>query len=146
MSDSPKIINFKIITPERTLFSEEVSQVTLQTTQGEITVMPGHIPIITNLMPGELYFVKNQEIVPMVVLGGFAEITKNSVTVLADAAEKVEEIMEERAKEAREKAEELRLQKITDRKEYTALTAQIEREMARLRVSQKYRRQKKSHT
>lgn len=146
MSDSPKIINFKIITPERTLFSEEVSQVTLQTTQGEITVMPGHIPIITNLMPGELYFVKNQKIVPMVVLGGFAEITKNSVTVLADAAEKVEEIMEERAKEAREKAEELRLQKITDRKEYTALTAQIEREMARLRVSQKYRRQKKSHT
>jgi len=141
MSDS--LIQFKVLTPERTLFTEEVSQVSLQTTQGEITVLPGHIPVITNLMPGELRFVKGKESVPMVVLGGFAEITKNSVTVLADAAEKVEEIIEERVEEAKKKAEELRGQKISDRKEYAALTAQIEREMARLKVSQKYRSKKR---
>ena len=141
MSDS--LIQFKVLTPERTLFTEEVSQVSLQTTQGEITVLPGHIPVITNLMPGELRFVKGKESVPMVVLGGFAEITKNSVTVLADAAEKVEEIIEERVEEAKKKAEELLGQKISDRKEYAALTAQIEREMARLKVSQKYRSKKR---
>lgn len=144
MSDKNSL-HFKVITPERTLFTEEVSQVTLQTTQGEITILPGHIPVITNLMPGELRFVKGKDNVPMVVLGGFAEITQNSVTVLADAAEKVEEIMTERAQAAKQKAEQLRHEKITDRKEYAALTAQIEREMARLRVSQKYR-SKKHHT
>jgi len=145
MSSSDKTIHFKVITPERTLFTEDVTQVTLHTTQGEITVLPGHIPVITNLMPGELRFVKNDETVPMVVLGGFAEITHDSVTVLADAAEKVEEIIEERVKAAQEQAEELRQQKIADRQDYAALTAQIEREMARLKVSQKYRTKKRPH-
>ena len=79
----------------------------------------------------------------MVVLGGFAEITANTVTVLADAAEKIEEIMEERALAAKKQAEELKMKKIADQEEFAALTAQIERELARLKVAEKYRRRKK---
>ncbi|MFA4930365.1 MAG: ATP synthase F1 subunit epsilon [Patescibacteria group bacterium] len=136
-------INFQIITPERTLFSEEVDAVTLKTTEGEITVLPGHIPIITTLAPGELRFIKDNEEVPMVVLGGFAEITKTSVIVLADAAEKVEEIIEERALAAKKQAEELKQKKIGDQTEFTALSAQIERELARLKVAEKYKKRRK---
>ena len=134
---------FKIITPERTLFSESVEQVSLNTPQGEITILPGHIPVITTMIPGELRFIKNNQAIPMVVLGGFAEITASTVTVLADAAEKIEEIMEERALAAKKQAEELKMKKIADQEEFAALTAQIERELARLKVAEKYRRRKK---
>ena len=143
MAQTKAKILFKIITPERTLFTEEVSQVNLNTTEGEITVLPGHIPVITTLSPGELRFVKDGEEVPMLILGGFAEITGDRVNVLADAAEKIEEIMEERAEEAAAQAQELRKQKVMDRKEYAALTAQIEREMATLKVARKYKKRKK---
>ncbi|MBU0647824.1 ATP synthase F1 subunit epsilon [Patescibacteria group bacterium] len=136
-------ISFKIITPERTLFSEMVDQITLQTTEGEITVLPGHIPIISTMSPGELRFVQGNEEIPMVVLGGFVEITKTSVIVLADAAEKVEEILEERAIEAKKQAEELRQSKIADREDFAALSAKIEKELARLKVAQKYKKRKR---
>lgn len=133
-------IKLNIITPERTLLTEDVDQVTLFTKEGEITVLPGHIPVITTLKPGELRFTKNKTETPIVVHGGFAEITKESVTILADAAEKVEEIMEERVLAAQKRAEELLASKITDQKEYAALAASLERDLARLRISRKYKK------
>ncbi len=135
-------LQLKIISPERTLFDEQVNQVSLTTNQGEITVLPGHIPIVTTLKPGELRFLKGKEETPIAILGGFAEITDKAVIVLADAAEKIEEIVEERVLAAKKQAEELRQQKVTDREEFAALTAQIEREMARLKIAEKYRKRK----
>lgn len=135
-------ISLKIISPERTLFDEKIDQVTLFTSQGEITVLPGHLPIIVTLKPGELRFIQNKQEIPMVVLGGFAEITSDSVVVLADAAEKVEEILEERAKAAKEEAEKLKSEKIADQEEYASLSAKIEKELARLKIAEKYRKRK----
>jgi F-type H+-transporting ATPase subunit epsilon len=64
-------IKLSIITPERTLFSEEVSQVTLHTKEGDITVLPGHIPIITTLAPGELIYSQNDKPTPHRCFGRF---------------------------------------------------------------------------
>ena len=100
-------LKLNIITPERTLFSEEVLQVTLFTKQGEITVLPGHIPVISTLASGELRYVKDNKTTPIIIHGGFAEILDYEVNVLADAAEKIEEIEEERALEAKKNAEEM---------------------------------------
>ncbi|MFZ5391813.1 MAG: ATP synthase F1 subunit epsilon [Patescibacteria group bacterium] len=133
-------LQLKIISPERTLFDEQVNQVSLTTNQGEITVLPGHISIVTTLKPGELRFLQGKEETPIAILGGFAEITDKTVIVLADAAEKIEEIVEERVMTAKKQAEELRQQKVTDREEFAALTAQIERELARLKIAEKYRK------
>ena len=135
-------LQLKIISPERTLFDEQVNQVSLTTNQGEITILPGHIPIVTTLKPGELRFLQGKEETPIAILGGFAEITDKAVIVLADAAEKIEEIVEERVLAAKKQAEELRQQKVTDREEFAALTAQIERELARLKIAEKYRHRK----
>ena len=135
-------LQLKIISPERTLFDEQVNQVSLTTNQGEITVLPGHISIVTTLKPGELRFLQGKEETPIAILGGFAEITDKTVIVLADAAEKIEEIVEERVMAAKKQAEELRQQKVTDREEFAALTAQIERELARLKIAEKYRKRK----
>jgi len=133
-------LKLNIITPERTLFSEEVLQVTLFTKQGEITVLPGHIPVISTLASGELRYVKDNKTTPIIIHGGFAEILDYEVNVLADAAEKIEEIEEERALEAKKNAEEMLKEKITDKKEYAALMAKLERDLARIRISKKYKK------
>ena len=95
-------MKLSIITPERILIdSEEVTRVTLPTTDGEITVLSGHAPVITILNPGELVIGNEKETRPLAVSGGFVEITKKSVRILADSAEHVEELDMKRAEEGK---------------------------------------------
>jgi F-type H+-transporting ATPase subunit epsilon len=65
-------MKFQIITPERVVFSDEVDQVSLMTTTGEITILPHHIPLVTVLKPGELRYKKDNEEQAIAVSGGFA--------------------------------------------------------------------------
>ncbi|MBI2637226.1 MAG: F0F1 ATP synthase subunit epsilon [Parcubacteria group bacterium] len=135
-------INFKIITPERVVFEDEIDQVTMMTTTGEITVLPGHIPLVTVLSHGELSCKKGNEAYAMAVSGGFCEVRPdNAVVVLADTAERAEEIDLARAEEARARAEKL-MQEARGREDvdYAALQAILERSLTRLRVANKYRK------
>lgn len=133
---SPKI-QFEITTPERIVYQDEVDQVTLPTREGEITILPNHIPLVSILSPGELKIKKNEEIEYLAVSGGFIEVQPNKVVVLADTAEKAEEIDIEKAEEARKRAQTLAKEKRFDREEFATLTAKIERELARLKVGQR---------
>lgn len=134
-------INFKIITPERVVFSEEVDQISLMTKSGEITVLPGHIPLVTILLPGELRYKKNGKESFMAVSGGFAEVRPDgSFVVLADNAEHAHEIDIERAQAAHDRAQKL-MSETAHREDvdYAALQSKVERELARLKVGNKYR-------
>ena len=136
-----KNINFEIVTPERTLLKEEIRQVTLPTLEGQITVLPDHIPLIAVLVPGEIVVKKEDgEEVSMAVSGGFVEVLVNKVVVLADTAERAEEIDEARAEEAKKRAEKLLEEKKLDKREFAALAAKIEKELARLKVARKRRK------
>lgn len=135
-------IKFKIVTPERVVFEDEVDSITLPTRTGEITVLPNHIPLVSSLKAGEVLIRKDKQEVPMAISGGFVEIAENSLVILADTAEHFEEIDEARAEEARKRAEELLSRKEEIQKEdvdYTVLAAKMEKELARLRVVRKYR-------
>jgi F-type H+-transporting ATPase subunit epsilon len=132
-------INFKIATPEKVVYKDEVDQITLPTQMGEITVLPEHVPLISVLKPGELLIKKGDDVTPLAVSGGFIEVLADKVVVLADTAERVEELDVERAESARKRAEEALTQKRFDAKEYATLSAKIEKELARLRVAKKYR-------
>lgn len=136
-------MQFQIITPERVVFSDEVEQVSLPTRDGEITVMPHHIPLVTILQPGELRYKKGGDDFFMAVSGGFAEVRDNGQTlaILADTAEHAHEIDVRRAEEARERAEKL-MSEAQHREDidYAALQSKLEKELARLRVGNKYRR------
>lgn len=135
----PKI-NFKIVTPERLVYETEADQVTLPTTSGEITILPNHLPLISLLAAGELRVkIGNQEI-PLAVAHGFVEVGKNQVVVLADSADRVEEIDIKRAEEAKKRAEELLKTKKIDSVEFATLAAQLERELTRLKVARKHRK------
>jgi len=136
-----KAIQLKIVTPEKIIFSDKVNQVSLSTTTGEITVLPNHIPLISQLTAGEIsvkYGSDKEDL--MAVSGGFVEVLPEQVVILADTAEKAAEIDETKAEEARRKAEEILKTKVVDAKEFAFLTAKIEKELARLRVVRKYKK------
>ncbi|MFH0930262.1 MAG: F0F1 ATP synthase subunit epsilon [Candidatus Moraniibacteriota bacterium] len=132
-------IKFKIVTPEKTVYEAEIDQITLPTQDGEITVLPNHISLISVLQAGELVAKKDGEEIAMAVSGGMIEVRKNEITILADTAERAEEIDVKRAEEARERAEKLKDEKIRmDETEYAAVAALMERNLARIRVAKKH--------
>ena len=132
-------MNLRILTPERVLYDGTVEQVTIPTQSGEITVLSHHIPLVSLLKPGELIINREGDTVAMVVSTGMLHIGTQEVIILADTAERIEEIIEERAEEARKRAEDLLSQQTFDTTEYATIAAKLEKELARLRIARKHR-------
>ena len=140
---SAKYLKLKIITPERIVFEEDVDQVTLPTIEGEITILPGHIPLISALKSGDIVAKKGDEFIPMAVVGGFAEINAGEVAVLADFAEHVSELSDEVVARAKARAEELK--KMKDNEEIVDLEhfeTELERSLTRVKIADKWRGKK----
>ncbi|MFA6307791.1 MAG: ATP synthase F1 subunit epsilon [Patescibacteria group bacterium] len=136
-----KDLKLKIVTPEKILFEEKVLQVSISTLMGEITILPNHIPLVSQLTAGEIVVktVKGEEHL-MAISGGFVEILPEQIVILADTAERAEDIDEERAEQARKNAEEILKTKIADTEAFAMFSAKIEKELARLKVSRKYKK------
>lgn len=132
-------IDFKITTPEREVYSDKVDQVSLPTLEGEITILPNHLPLVSVLVPGEVRLVRDGEESLMAVSGGFIEVRpKSRVVVLADTAERAEELDLEKIEEAKKKAlEALEEKRDLDEEAFAEAAAALERELARLRVARK---------
>jgi F-type H+-transporting ATPase subunit epsilon len=141
---SIKTIKFEIVTPEKVVLKQEILQITVPTASGEITVLPDHIPLVSILQPGVIEIKRADNVVEiMAVSGGFLEVMKDKVVILADTAERAEELDEARNKEAREKAEKLKEEaKNVDDVQFTNIAAKIEKELARERALNKWRRLK----
>ena len=136
-------IKLKIITPERTVFEEMVSQVSLPTMDGEITILANHIPLVTALKSGDILAKKGEELIPMAVVGGFVEIHDNEVAVLADFAEPVSEITEAAVEKAKARAAELHaLQKNVSDVEFESYASELERSLTRVKIADKWRGKK----
>lgn len=127
-------INFEIVTPEKVVLREQVIGVTVPTESGEITILPGHIPLISVLKPGviELHKPDGQDKEILAVSGGFIEVLEGKVVILANTAEIAKELDEERIKEARRRAEELKKQTVNkDEVLFAEAAAMLEKELAR---------------
>ncbi len=136
------LIKFKIVTPERTVVEQEVYQATLPVEGGEVTILPEHMPYIGALKAGEIILRRTQggEEESLATSGGFAEFHDNTLSILADTAERAEEIDLARAEEARKRAEKLKEERhLMDDEEYARTAAAIEKELARVRVARKHR-------
>ncbi|MSQ41558.1 MAG: ATP synthase F1 subunit epsilon [Dehalococcoidia bacterium] len=95
-----------VVTQERTVLERrDVLRLIVPTTEGQITVLPSHAPLMASLAIGELVVVVPGQQIPLAIHGGFIQVARDEVTVLADAAEHVEEIDEQRAEAARERAQ-----------------------------------------
>ena len=133
-------IKFKLVNPERTVYEGVIIQATLPTNSGEITVLPQHCSYIASLKAGEIIIKeKNNREVLLVISGGFIEFHGNELVVLADTAERAEEIDLKRAQEARKEAQKLKSKIIaTDEAEYARVLIALEKQSARIRVAKKY--------
>jgi len=135
-------IQFKIVTPEKIVYSDDIDKVTIPTKDGEITVLANHSPLISILKTGEMKIVKDDNIISLSVSTGFVEIRPNSeVYILADTAERAEDIDIERAKIAKERVEKMLKDKsnINDIN-FAALQASLNRELTRIKIANKYRK------
>jgi F-type H+-transporting ATPase subunit epsilon len=102
----PESIELVVVTPERQLLRESVVQVTLPGADGQLGILPGHAPLITELGIGEMnYRAKSGDSGTLAIISGFAEVLGDRVTVLAETAERPEEIDVSRAEEAKKRAE-----------------------------------------
>ena len=136
----PEAIELIIVTPQRQLLREKVASVQLPGASGELGILPGHAPLITELGNGELsYKLSGGETVVLAVLSGFAEVLPDRVTVLAETAERPEEIDVERAKEALARAEK-RLASTDPDVDWDRATVALQRALVRIKVGNIRRR------
>jgi F-type H+-transporting ATPase subunit epsilon len=133
-------LSVEIVTIERKLLEEQgVDEVIAPGVEGQFAVLPRHAPFMTMLEPGELILKKGGEEVPFAVTGGYFEVLNDRVIVLADAAERAEEIDVARAEQARERAR-LALERRETVEDLAAAQAALQRAMIRLRVAEMRRR------
>lgn len=136
-------LHFKIVTPERVVFEDaEVDAAILPTEEGEITVLPHHIPLVSLLKAGVLRLKKGSDEISIAVSTGIIEVDGKSVVVLADTAERADELEEEKIFRAQQEAKKLMEEKRADSEAYAEATAVFEREIARLNVVKRHRRSK----
>jgi F-type H+-transporting ATPase subunit epsilon len=128
-----------IVSAERVVFSDEVEVVVAPGVEGQLGILPHHAPLMTILLPGELLVRKGGEEFFLAISGGFLEVRPDRVIVLADAAERVEEIDIARAEEAKRRAEE-RLTHPTTEVDMARAEAALRRALMRLHVVARRRR------
>ena len=132
---SEKLI-LNIVTPEKLLASEEVDQVNVPGSEGDMGILYDHTPILTNLRSGQLSYEKDGETIALVVSGGYLEVTDNRVTILAETGEFVHEIDRERAERAQAQAEELLGKTDLSEEEFIETQKKLFRAIARLENSE----------
>jgi len=101
----PEQLQLEVVTPERRLLSEAVDMVTVPGFGGELGILPGHTPLISRLQTGVLAYVQDGRTQQLHVSGGFVEVNDDRVSVLADLAERPEEIDAAKARQDRERLE-----------------------------------------
>jgi F-type H+-transporting ATPase subunit epsilon len=128
-------LQLDIITPERGLLSEAVDAVTLPGLGGELGILPGHTPLISQLQTGVLSYTQGQTTRRLHVSGGFVEVSSERVAVLAELAERPEEIDAARARTERDQAEKLLNAATGSEDDLARARTQFDRSVVRLQLT-----------
>lgn len=128
-------LKLDIVTPYGSVYSDDVDEFTAVGSEGEFGVLPGHAPFITTLKTGMLTYKKGNEVGHFFVSGGYAEVGSDKTIILADSAERAEDIDVERARAAMQRAEE-RLKQM-EKIDFARATAAVERATIRVQVAEK---------
>ena len=135
MADTLKL---EIVTPDATVYSEDVHMVTLPALEGQIGVFPHHVPLVTQMVPGELIVRKDGRDTFMAVGEGMVVVTGTHVSIVTDMAVAAESIDEAKAEEARQRAAARLRDKISD-EEVATVNASLARSLAQLKVKHRRR-------
>jgi F-type H+-transporting ATPase subunit epsilon len=129
-------LRFEIVTPDATVYSEDVDMVTLPGVEGQMGVFPQHVPLMTQMVPGEIIVRKDGHDYSLAVGEGLVEITADHVSVLTDMAIEAEKIDEAKVEEARQRAEARLSEKLSD-EEVASVNASLTRSLAQLHVKRR---------
>ena len=129
---------FEIITPEKTFYKEEVDEVIVPTADGEITILPNHIGLLTQVVSGEIIVKKSNSRYSIAITSGFLEVDKNHLTLLANYAVRAESINIVKAEEAKKRAQKLMEEKTTD-KDFRIAEAELRKAILELKVGLKHK-------
>ena len=132
-------LKFEIVTPEETVYSEDVEMVTLPGVVGQMGIYPQHVPLMTQMVPGEIIVRKDGHDVFIATGEGLIEITARRVAVLTDLAVAADRIDEAKAEEARRRAEARLREKLSD-EEVATVNASLARSLAQLHVKRRQRK------
>jgi len=131
------MLHLEIVTPEQKIYSDDVDSVVIPGVEGELGVLPEHVPLMTQLLPGELRVLKGGEELRLAVGEGFVEIGPDKVAVLTDMAVKESEIDEASAEEAVKRAEQAMREHKMDDEEYATVKASLQKSLAQIRVKRR---------
>jgi len=127
-----EFLHLSLVTPEKQVVSEEVDQVNVPGSEGDLGILLDHAPLITNLRPGPLSYQKGDVTTQLIVSGGYLEVTDNRVIILAESAEFLHEVDRGRAEKAKAKAEAILLQTGIGEEEFKEAQDDLFRALARL--------------
>src|ERR671927_807458 len=130
----PTHLELQIVTPDKMLVREQVDEVEIPGSEGYFGVLPGHTPLLASLAVGELWYRKGQEKAYLSIIFGFAEVLPDRVTILAQLAERAEEIDVERAEAARQRAQDRIAHQQSD-VDYERARVALMKSLTRLQVS-----------
>lgn len=131
-------LHLKIVTPEKLIFDEEVTQVNVSTEQGQIGILPNHANLMAKLVPGELIIKKDGKQDSLAIGGGFLQVSDNALTVMTDLATFEQDIDEKVQEEAKKRAEQALEQTLSD-EEYAETLAALEKSLAQLRIKRRHK-------
>ena len=129
-------ILLRIVTPSRQVLSEQVDEIQIPGKAGYLGILPGHAPLLSELAVGELSYRQGRSVHKLVITGGFLEVLPDMVTILAEAAEKPEEIDLARAEAARDRAEK-RLKSASPEVDINRATIALQRALIRIQLAGK---------
>jgi F-type H+-transporting ATPase subunit epsilon len=135
-------IRLDIVTAEQSVYSEEVDMIIAPGVQGQLGILPHHAPLMTMIEPGELIVKRGGEELYMAVSGGFLEVRPDRVIVLADSAERAEEIDIARAEEAKKRAEKRLEEKYVPEVDAARAEAALRRSLIRLKIAERRRKRR----
>jgi F-type H+-transporting ATPase subunit epsilon len=132
----PNTLKLEIVTPDGQAYSEDVEMVTIPGVEGEMGIYPQHVPVVTQVVPGELLVRKDGRDQLLAIGEGFVEITAERVAIMADMAIRAENIDEAKADDARRRAE-ARLAEHLDEEEAAVVNAALAHSLAQLKVKRR---------
>lgn len=131
-------LHLKIVTPEKLIFDEQVSQVNVSTKDGMIGILPNHTNLMAQLTPGELVIKKGGKVETLAIGDGFLQMVNNTLSIMTDLATSEVDIDEKAVEEAKKRAETALEQKLSD-VEYAETLAVLEKSLVQLRVKRRHK-------
>lgn len=129
----------EIITPEKILYKDEIDELLAPSENGQITILPNHVGLLTRIVPGEIIITKDEKVETIAITGGILEVSKNVINILADYAIRANDIEIAKAQEAQKRAEKLMSEKASE-KDFKIAEAELLKALLQLKIAEKYRK------